>query len=401
MSEIIGIELPMGFKILNPKSLNSWEGPYESIEDALSSIPISMRYPTMEIKILNQINGNNKYWFKDGIEDSDLISFNHNLIIDLSGETAERILNDNYILGLITGETSQVTQLYVDTQDEILNNLITGETNDRISGDINNYNLLTGLTSTILSNYNTLDNAITGETVNRISGDINNYNLLTGLTSTVSINYNTLNNLITGETVNRVTGDVTNYNLITGLTSTVSTNYDLITGETVNRVTGDVTNYNLITGETTNRIVADIDNYNLITGEIENRITNDVNNYNLITGLTSNVNDIQRGAYLLSEVNFTGGTITLNANIDTIIVNTLTSDNIITITQGTSIYGYSNEWLLQFETGPTIPTITFQPPLGVTYKWVGGIQPTMLIDSCYLLTVLKKSDTLYSINLIG
>lgn len=69
---------------------------------------------------------------KEYVDAQDLILHN-----EITGETAERIATDEYILGLVTGATAQVTKGYVDQQDLILQNQITGETNLRISGDTN------------------------------------------------------------------------------------------------------------------------------------------------------------------------------------------------------------------------------------------------------------------------
>lgn len=169
---------------------------------------------------------------------------------------------------LSTGSTGELITLVSNLTETVNNNynLLTGETVDRISGDIINHNLITGLTSTVVTNYNLL----TGETANRISNDVTNYNL------------------ITGETTSRISQDLILNNQITGLTSNILNNYDLITGETANRISGDIINYNLITGETDNRISGDITNYSLITGETDNRILGDITNYNLITGETAN-----------------------------------------------------------------------------------------------------------------
>lgn len=104
------------------------------------------------------------------------------------------------------------------------------------------------------------------------------------------------------------------------------------------------------------------------------------------------------GAYPTSEQSVTGGTLTMSTNTLTIITNELISTNTITITQGSSVYGQTNEWVLMFDTGVSIPTITFSAPSGVTYRWSGGTAPTLRAYKSYTISFMRKSDTLYNIN---
>jgi hypothetical protein len=71
----MSLEIPFGVKTVNPVKLEYWGGPYNSIAEALSTIPIEVRYLTMEVSILDSVNGNEKYWFKDSVLDSGLIKF--------------------------------------------------------------------------------------------------------------------------------------------------------------------------------------------------------------------------------------------------------------------------------------------------------------------------------------
>ena len=79
MSLIEGLQLPFGIQPVNPTPVNTWEGPYSSVSDAINIIPNGVRYLTMEVSILDSVAGNQKYWFKDGVADSDLVAFSVDL----------------------------------------------------------------------------------------------------------------------------------------------------------------------------------------------------------------------------------------------------------------------------------------------------------------------------------
>lgn len=215
------------------------------------------------------------------------------LSVDLTGLT--HVVNTNY--NLLTGETYNRV-----LGDLFLNNLVTGETLNRTISDINLQTQITGLTSIVNDNFNLLNNSITGETVirtnqddilynlitgetsNRISSDTINYNLITGLTVTVDSNYSTLNDIITGETLNRISVDNNIHNEITGLTAIVNNNY--------------ITLNNAITGETLDRSNSE--------SLIQNEITGLTSNFISHTGNTSNPHNttaIQIGSYTTGETN--------------------------------------------------------------------------------------------------
>ena len=101
-----GLQLPFGIQLVNPLPVNTWEGPWDSIVEALATIPIGVRYPTMEVRILDSINGNKKYWFKDDVTDDSLVEFGINPSF-LTGETQERINADNNLQNQITGLTAE------------------------------------------------------------------------------------------------------------------------------------------------------------------------------------------------------------------------------------------------------------------------------------------------------
>ena len=132
-----GLQIPFGIQPVNPVPVDTWSGPYAGVTEALSSIPIEIRFPTMEVRILDLINGNRKYWFRDGVNDQDLIIFNPDSDV-IDAEISARISGDTILYDLITGETfnrelsdinikSEITGLTVDKFD------VTGGT---IGGDV-------------------------------------------------------------------------------------------------------------------------------------------------------------------------------------------------------------------------------------------------------------------------
>lgn len=66
-SQVTGLELPYGVKVLDTLATDAWYGPYQSIEHALESIPEAVRkHRTVKIDTL-------EYWWRDGNADEDLI----------------------------------------------------------------------------------------------------------------------------------------------------------------------------------------------------------------------------------------------------------------------------------------------------------------------------------------
>jgi hypothetical protein len=104
-----GLQIPYGIQPVNPVPVDSWSGPYSGLTEALDSIPMNVRYPTMEVRILSQSgNGNNIYWFKNGITDSDLIPFTSGTIA--SDGTINGDLN---VTGVISGDGSGLSGLTI------------------------------------------------------------------------------------------------------------------------------------------------------------------------------------------------------------------------------------------------------------------------------------------------
>ena len=81
MSGASGLQLPFGIKPVNPVPVDTWSGPYfaatatEAIALANSSIPEAVRFQSMEVRLI--VAGTaKKYWYRDGVADSDLIELN-------------------------------------------------------------------------------------------------------------------------------------------------------------------------------------------------------------------------------------------------------------------------------------------------------------------------------------
>jgi len=75
-----GLQLSYGIQPVNPVPVDSWSGPYDgSTESAArtaanTSIPSGARFKSMEVRLI--INGSpKKYWYANGILDSDLVEF--------------------------------------------------------------------------------------------------------------------------------------------------------------------------------------------------------------------------------------------------------------------------------------------------------------------------------------
>ena len=74
MSFTPGLQLPYGITPVNPVPVDGYSGPYATTTEALANIPQAIRFPTMQVRIVNG-DDNQMYWFKDGVLDVDLIEF--------------------------------------------------------------------------------------------------------------------------------------------------------------------------------------------------------------------------------------------------------------------------------------------------------------------------------------
>lgn len=66
-AQVTGLELPYGIKVLDSLATDAWYGPYPNIDSALSHVPSAVRKNrTVKIDTL-------EYWWRDGVEDEDLV----------------------------------------------------------------------------------------------------------------------------------------------------------------------------------------------------------------------------------------------------------------------------------------------------------------------------------------
>ena len=96
-----GLQVPFGIQPVNPIPIDSWSGPYTGSlgndtevgakEAANASIPLAIRFQSMEVRL---IYGGiaYKFWYRNGVTDSDLVSF-----------SSEGALNQSYFNSDISG----------------------------------------------------------------------------------------------------------------------------------------------------------------------------------------------------------------------------------------------------------------------------------------------------------
>ena len=82
---IDGLQLPYGVKPTNPVPVDTLSGPYEAntvqsaIDLANSSIPLALRYKSLQVRLI--ISGESYlYWYKNGIQDHNLVNIGINFI---------------------------------------------------------------------------------------------------------------------------------------------------------------------------------------------------------------------------------------------------------------------------------------------------------------------------------
>jgi len=75
-----GLQLPYGVQPVNPVPVDAWSGPYsaataqDAIDAANAAITPAIRFQSMEVRLI--ISGvSHKYWYRDGVADTDLIEF--------------------------------------------------------------------------------------------------------------------------------------------------------------------------------------------------------------------------------------------------------------------------------------------------------------------------------------
>ena len=117
MSLNTGLQLAFGVQPLNPVPVDVWSGPYEDIilQDAIDqaniAIPVLVRFKSMEVRLI--VNGvSKKYWYRDGVSDSDLIEFSEPTFYVIGGSTYSYNTTDSIYRtgGLSIGTGSLITE---------------------------------------------------------------------------------------------------------------------------------------------------------------------------------------------------------------------------------------------------------------------------------------------------
>lgn len=113
MSLISGLQLPYGIQPVNPVPVDAWSGPYSgsTVQDAIAianaAIIPAIRFQSMEVRLIIA-NTAHKYWYRDGVADSDLVEFssqNRNSANESSAVITELVLNEA-LIGNINGINS-------------------------------------------------------------------------------------------------------------------------------------------------------------------------------------------------------------------------------------------------------------------------------------------------------
>lgn len=114
MALTTGFQLPFGIQPLNPVPTDAWSGPYEganavaAIAAANAAIPPGVRFKSLEVRlVINNIAA--KYWYKNGIADSDLVEFSLPLP---SAATFTASVSSPTLSGAFFGDGSGLTGLY-------------------------------------------------------------------------------------------------------------------------------------------------------------------------------------------------------------------------------------------------------------------------------------------------
>ena len=117
-NNIRGIDLHDNIRLVNPKPVDAWSGPYKSVEEANRSIVKSIRYPSMIVRIISD-NKTFLYWYKDGIEDVDLVQY---LFEDIEKINSDLTTKYNELSGDLNDKYNELNAKEADKHYEILIN---------------------------------------------------------------------------------------------------------------------------------------------------------------------------------------------------------------------------------------------------------------------------------------
>ena len=93
---IRGIDIHDGLRLVNPIPVDIWSGPYSSVEEANATILKGIRYRTMIVRIVNESGDAFLYWYKDGVEDEDLVQYLYEDFTNVSVELNKKVDKIDY-----------------------------------------------------------------------------------------------------------------------------------------------------------------------------------------------------------------------------------------------------------------------------------------------------------------
>jgi hypothetical protein len=99
MSLTPGLQLPFGIQPVNPVPVDAWSGPYSAAtaQDAISianaAITAAIRFQSMEVRLIIA-NVSHKYWYRDGVANSDLVEFSSQSSSSSNAVITELVLNE-------------------------------------------------------------------------------------------------------------------------------------------------------------------------------------------------------------------------------------------------------------------------------------------------------------------
>jgi hypothetical protein len=141
---IEGLQLPYGVKPTNPVPVDALSGPYEgnTVQEAVSlansSIPLALRYKTLQVRLI--VSGESYlYWYKNGINDSDLVNIG---IGNFIPRKIEFVIGDgietDFILDHNLGTKFVLVQIFESESGETIEASVTRIDNNNVRVSFNN-----------------------------------------------------------------------------------------------------------------------------------------------------------------------------------------------------------------------------------------------------------------------
>lgn len=165
-------------------NLDKFYGPYTDLQDAVTSVPSVLRQKGLTVAVYEG-DGVVEYWWRNGIENSDLIPKLSSVSQDVDDERVERISSDQQLMSSITGETLSRVQ-----SDELILTALSEEAQSRYDGDqqlnqLINVGSLQASTwfQSLTDRLNTLSSDVENQTYNQKNTFQSNFNvqLMNGL----------------------------------------------------------------------------------------------------------------------------------------------------------------------------------------------------------------------------